>query len=272
MPAAISRPALRYYGGKWRLAPWILSFFPPHKQYIEPCGGAASVLLQKAPAPLETYNDLDGRVVNFFRVLREHPEELLQRIRLTPWARAEFEYSREISADPIEDARRFWVVCWQSISKPGGSWRAQYDYQARPRSPAMDGIEITHLYQLAERFKRVQIEHRDALDVIRLYGQGRDTLVYFDPPYVRATRTNQKYYRFDADDDFHVRAAELLRELPGFVVVSGYRSDLYARLYEAHGWRRVDSASVATNGAKRRESVWLSPRTVGNLSRQLKLL
>ena len=89
----IKRPALRYYGGKWNLAPWIISFFPPHKNYVEPCGGAASVLLQKPRSPLETYNDFDGNVVNFFRVLRDRPDELIRKIRLTPWARAEYELS-----------------------------------------------------------------------------------------------------------------------------------------------------------------------------------
>lgn len=89
----IKRPALRYYGGKWKLAPWIISHFPAHKNYVEPCGGAASVLLQKPRSPLETYNDLDGNVVNFFRVLRDRPDELIRKIRLTPWARAEYELS-----------------------------------------------------------------------------------------------------------------------------------------------------------------------------------
>jgi len=86
-PDAPKRPALRYYGGKWKLAPWIISHFPEHQNYVEPCGGAASVLLQKPRSPLETYNDLDGNVVNFFRVLRDQPDELIRKIRLTPWAR-----------------------------------------------------------------------------------------------------------------------------------------------------------------------------------------
>ena len=99
---APKRPALRYYGGKWNLAPWIISHFPPHKNYVEPCGGAASVLLQKPRSPLETYNDLDGNVVNFFRVLRDKPEELIRQIELTPWSRDEFEICRNPSTEPLE--------------------------------------------------------------------------------------------------------------------------------------------------------------------------
>jgi len=135
-----------------------------------------------------------------------------------------------------------------------------YDYSARPRPAPLDGIEIEHLYLVAERFKRVQIENRDALEVIQMY-DGPRTLIYFDPPYVTATRANKNYYRYEVDDDFHRQAAELLRTVSGFVVVSGYASELYHELYERYGWVRVDSRSVATNGAQRVESIWLSPRT-----------
>lgn len=135
-----------------------------------------------------------------------------------------------------------------------------YDYDARPRSVPMDGIEIGHLHQVADRFKQVQIECRDALEIISLY-DGQNTLIYFDPPYVGSTRTNRKYYAHEVNDGFHVEAAERLRKATGMVVVSGYRSELYADLYELHGWIRRDSSSVATNGAKRVESIWLSPNT-----------
>lgn len=267
----VTRPALRYYGGKWQLAPWIIRHFPRHQNYVEPCGGAASVLLQKPLSPLETYNDIDDRVVNFFCVLREQPEDLIRLIRLTPWARKEFDDCKPVADDPLEDARRFWVLCWQSISKPGGSWRSMYDFSARPRSTPMDGIEIEHLYAVAERFKRVQIESRDALEIIQMYN-GPRTLIYFDPPYVATTRTTRNYYRYEVDEDFHRRSAELLRQAKGFVVVSGYASDLYRELYEQYGWVRVDSRSVATNGSRRVESLWLSPSTVAELqSRPMQL-
>lgn len=258
---APTRPALRYYGGKWKIAPWIISHFPAHTNYVEPCGGAASVLLQKEPAMLETFNDLDDRVINFFQVMRDNPEALIDKIRLTPWARAEFERCQESTTDPIENARRFWVLCWQSISKPGGSWRSMYAYAPRPRAAPDDGIEIDHLYTVAERWKHVQIEHKDALRVIAQY-DGPETLIYFDPPYVASTRVNVKYYRHEMGDNEHTAAAEALRAAESYVVVSGYASPLYAELYEAHGWARIDSASVATNGGKRIESIWMSPRTV----------
>jgi DNA adenine methylase len=262
----INRPALRYYGGKWKIAPWVISHFPAHINYVEPCGGAASVLLQKPVSPLETFNDIDGRVVNFFRVLRECPDELIRQIRLTPWSRAEFEGARQAAADPVEMARRWFVLCWQSISKPGGSWRVMYDYSARSRSAPMDGVEIDHLYQVAERLKLVQVECRDALQVIELY-DGPEALIYFDPPYLKSTRASSNKYAHEVDDAFHREAAALLRVAKGYVVVSGYASPLYAEIYEAYGWVRRDSRSVATNGSKRVESVWLSPRTWQALSK-----
>lgn len=268
---APKRPALRYYGGKWRLAPWVISHFPPHTNYVEPCGGAASVLLQKPPSPLETYNDLDFRLVNFFQVLRNRPDDLLRAIRLTPWSRAEFERCRVESSDPLENARRWWVLCWQSISKVGGSWRSMYDYDKRPRSAALDGVEIDHLYQVAERLKMVQIEQRDALLVIEQYDNAQ-TLTYFDPPYLPVTRVNRCYYDLDVDEMFHIDAAKLLLKAKGMVVVSGYKSGLYAELYEDRGWKRVDSPTVATNGSKRVESLWLSPRTAEALQQSVRQL
>jgi DNA adenine methylase len=259
------RPALRYYGGKFKIADWIISFFPEHIQYVEPCGGVASVLLRKEPAKLETFNDLDGRIVNFFQVLRDRPDELIRQIRLTPWARAEFERCQAPAADPLESARRWFVLCWQSISKPGGSWRSMHNYLARPRSAPMDGIEIDHLHIVAERFKRVQLEQRDALVVIRQY-QGAETLIYFDPPYLGSTRVNKKYYAFEVDEPFHTAAAGLLLDARGSVVVSGYASQLYAELYEARGWVRRDKIAVTAGGTRRVESIWLSPRTVQALA------
>src|SRR5574337_272680 len=87
------RPLLRYHGGKWKLAPWILRHLPPHRVYVEPFGGGASVLLQKPRSYAEVYNDLDGEVVNLFIMARERGEELAQAIELTPFAREEFELS-----------------------------------------------------------------------------------------------------------------------------------------------------------------------------------
>lgn len=256
------RPALRYYGGKWKLAPWIISHFPPHLNYVEPCGGAASVLLQKPRSPLETYNDLDGNVVNFFRVLRDRPDELIRKIRLTLWARAEYELSLEPCEDEVEMARRTCVYFWMSIAGTNSGWRSctTADPANSGRKACDRDLQGIDLDKIAQRFIGVQIEHLDALEVIRRYSVER-TLTYFDPPYVTETRSHHKQYKHETIDDFHVQAADLLHHAGGYVVVSGYACPLYSELYEAHGWERRDKEAQTNSGGSRIESIWLSPRT-----------
>lgn len=120
--SAPRRPALRYHGGKWRLAPWIIDHLPAHRIYVEPLGGAASVLLRKPRSYAEIYNDLDDEVVTFFEVLRDPGQsaELQQRLRLTPFARAEFEAAYEPAGDPVERSRRLLI---QSFMGFGSSRR-----------------------------------------------------------------------------------------------------------------------------------------------------
>lgn len=270
---APKRPALRYYGGKWKLAPWIISHFPAHKNYVEPCGGAASVLLQKPRSPLETYNDMDGNVVNFFRVLRDKPDELIRKIKLTPWARAEYELSLTLEGDDVERARRFFSKQWMCLN--GGNsesanrlnaWKFQTDVDSRFVMPACEKLQIQQgLSGIADRFNGVQIDNRPADDVIRRF-DGSETLFYFDPPYVSDERSAKNHYSYEWADGQHAAAAELLRTCAGYVVVSGYACPLYADLYERHGWQRVDTMAQTNSGGKRVESLWLSPRSVEALA------
>ena len=259
-PDAPKRPALRYYGGKWNLAPWIISHFPPHQNYVEPCGGAAWVLLRKPRSPLETYNDLDGNVVNFFRVLRDRPDELIRKIHLTPWARAEFEQAvlAPDDGDEIEMARRFFLRSWMSMH--GGTNPIPSDWRRRHsgQTPALEIRDMDRINKIAERLSFVQIENDTAQRIISAYS-GNDTLIYFDPPYVQETRVRHRGYLIDPRDFWHAESAALLRQCAGYVVVSGYACDLYAELYE--GWRRVDKEAQTNSGGKRVESLWLSPRT-----------
>jgi len=276
-PDAPRRPALRYYGGKWKLAPWIISHFPPHQNYVEPCGGAASVLLQKPRSPLETYNDIEQRVVTFFRVLRDRPDELIRKIRLTPWARAEYELSLTDSDGELEQARRFFVRSYMSFNGASGDnpnatgWRHTSD--CRKRTPAAYDLVNNALAEVAKRLTGVQLECRDYANVIdRLDNDA--ALIYFDPPYPKATRTKANWYSYEWIDQQHVEAATLLHQCQGFAIVSGYACDLYRNLYEAHGWQRVDREAQTNSGGNHTESLWLSPRTVKALAlpKQARLL
>jgi DNA adenine methylase len=261
MMGQIERPAFRYFGGKWILSPWIISHFPEHINYVELCGGAGSILIQKERSPIETFNDLDGEIVNFFQVLRMRRDELIEQIRFTPWARAEYQLSCEPVQDELERARRFYMRHQMAIS-------ASRRYSSGMRMvkgldggiPARYHANVDHLYQIAERFMGVQIEQLSALKCVEKY-ETPETLFYFDPPYVIEKRTSGKEYVFEIDTQFHVEAATLLRESAGYVVVSGYACPLYADLYETRGWQRVD-IEAQTSGQKRTESLWLNPKTV----------
>ncbi len=258
---AIRRPALRWHGGKWRLAPWIIRHLPAHDAYLEPYGGAASVLLRKPPAPLETINDLHGRLVNFFTILRSRPDELVGAVELTPYARAEFQRAHQQADDPLEDARRLYVLANQgrggaASGRTRAGWRAEHNPTHRLVPPR--DFTAAHLRAIAARLKHVQIEHADALAVIARY-DSPGTLHYVDPPYVRAARNprSQSRYAHDLSDADHRALAALLHQVQGMVVLSGYPSELYAELYD--DWQRLDRHARDDAGGARIESLWRNP-------------
>ena len=264
-PARPDKATLRFYGGKYNLAPWIIEHFPTHDSYLEPFFGGGSVLCAKPPSPIETVNDMDGRVVNFWLMLRTHPSRLMRAIRHTPWAREEFIKALEISEDSLEDARRFFVSCWMSMNGSTATVPGDWRRRCEGDSPATETLEIDHLYVVAERMRSVQIENRDALHVIPLYDRP-NALIYADPPYLPSLRGG--HYKEDVDEDYHIKLAGVLRECLAAVVVSGYPSALYEKLYA--GWTRVDKEDVAVNaGSKRTESLWLSPSTIERLGRPM---
>ncbi len=263
----LTRPALRYYGGKFRLAPWIISFFPAHTCYCEPFGGAMSVMLQKAVSELEVYNDQDGEVVNFFRVLRSRQEELLQAIRLTPFSREEYVQAHELVEDELERARRLYIRSWQGIGGPRNrdrtGWRMQKNGH-RFKTTIQDWTEIDHLQLVVQRMRSIQIEHDDALKIIWRFDTP-GTLFYCDPPYPAETRTQrwrEKGYRHEMDNGAHRELAQALHEIQGMAIVSSYPSALYAELY--HDWQTVTKRSRINSmhrGAElRTECLWISPR------------
>lgn len=262
----ISRPALRYYGGKWKLADWIIGHFPPHSCYVEPFGGAASVLLQKPRSELEVYNDAGQWVVTFFRVLRERPEALLAAIEATPYSRAEFKAARRATDDPLELARRVYILAQQGrgglMVKRSTGWRFQRDGGARSMSVCDDWQNVDHLRAIARRLRDVQIECDDALAVIARY-DSPSTLFYVDPPYLPETRANKwdrMIYEAELTDADHARLAAALAEIEGMAIVSGYPSPLYERLYG--GWERVQTVATVNDGegGSKVEALWINPR------------
>jgi DNA adenine methylase len=273
-----SRPAFRYHGAKWRLAKWIIGYFPDHDCYIEPYGGSAAVLLQKTRSWLEVYNDKSRQVVNFFQVLREQTDDLVEAIMLTPYAKAEWELAQADDPDPVESARRFYVRAYMDRAGPTAQWRTGWRRQKvvtrqngkRSMTPVATIFrQVDHLWEIADRFRGVQIECDDALAVIERY-DSPETLFYLDPTYPRSTRSCKKCsYEHEMTDDGHVELAEVLHGIAGMAAISGYRCELYDDLYQ--DWRRADK-KVRTNGAgKAVESLWLSPALVERWRKKLPL-
>lgn len=252
----IDRPALRYPGGKFAVASEILKFFPQHDCYVEPFGGGASLLLQKHPSLIEVYNDLDGQVVNFFRVLRERSEELISAINLTPYSRREHKLSFEETNDSLESARRLYVRLWQgyggTLTKDGG-WRF---IKRTGHDVAGNFSDTQHLWAIAKRLKRVQIENDSAERVIFRY-DSPETLFLIDPPYLHETRKETKFYRHEMTDEQHESLCELLLNLQGKVIVCGYGSELYDRYFAS--WQRIAYRGSSNGGGNREEILWLSP-------------
>lgn len=280
MNEAPTRPVLRYHGGKFRLAPWVLSFFPQHKVYVEPFGGAASVLLQKERVGAECYNDLDGNIVNLFRILRDVDRalELKRRVELTPFAREEFDWSYEPAIDEIDAAHKLIIRSFFGH----GSDSATRSCRTGFRSKITDGrvlpaVEFSTwadaIPAFTRRLRSVVIENRDALEVIaRMDTVG--TLIYADPPYCHSTRSaltgrsaNTHGYRHEMSDDDHRKLAGVLRAAKGMVVLSGYPSELYDQELFAD-WTRYERKAVADGGRARTEVIWLNDACAAALEQE----
>ncbi|MBI1338333.1 MAG: DNA adenine methylase [Phycisphaera sp.] len=259
--------AFGWYGGKYSHLEWLLPLLPQTHQYCEPFGGSAAVLINRSPSPVETYNDLDGEVANFFRTLREHKADLVEAIGLTPFSREEFSIAcqgPEPGISNLERARRFYVRARQvrtglaqtaSLGRWANCKRTSRAGMSGVVSRWLGGVEA--LPEIAERLLRVQIENRPALEVIDLYDDPK-TLFYCDPPYVHESRGDAKAYGYEMTDEQHRSLAKALRRVKGKVAISGYRSALYDELYA--DWLRIEAPEKNCHSVKqaRQELLWVN--------------
>jgi DNA adenine methylase len=272
-PAGISRLSrtrklipFGWYGGKFSHLDWLLPMLPPCHHYCEPFAGSAAVLLNRPPAPVETYNDLDGEVVNFFRVLRDESEALVRAIGLTPFSREEFALACVLDpgVTPLERARRFYVRARQV--RTGLNQTASLGRWANCKQTSRAGMSgvvsrwlggVEALPGIAARLLRVQIENRPATDVVRLY-DAPTTLFYCDPPYVHTTRGDAKAYRHEMTDAEHEDLARVLNSAAGKVALSNYDCPLLDGLYPAPKWRKTVSPPRTNHATKGRrvEVLW----------------
>lgn len=254
---------LRYFGSKWSIANWIVEHLPEHRGYVEVFGGSAAVLLTKSRSYAETYNDIEGGVVNFFRVLRDHPEELIRVCELTPFSRAEHLEAFEACDDSMEAARRFFVRSWltrggyQREGHTRGFWVDPG--MGRGSAPAATFARLpARLRLVADRLAGVVIEQLDWRSLFRRYDR-EGALFYCDPPYMWETRIRRSVYLHEWGVEEHcafLTAAAALEH--GMVALSGYRSDLYDA--ELADWLRVETGLTTQTGKRRVECLWLSPR------------
>lgn len=267
----VTRPVLRWHGGKWLLAPWIIEHFPTHEAYVEPFGGAGSVLMRKERSYAEIWNDLDGDVVNLFRVLRSGDgEKLVAALRLTPFSRTEFNEAYEPTEDPLERARRLVIRSFMGFGSNGHNVKARTGFRANSNrsgtTPAHDWVNYPDsLASVVTRLEGVTIENRDAVEVM-LQHDAATTLHYVDPPYVPSTRSLKnpydiKYrggmYAHEMAEEDHAPLLQALVELSGMVVLSGYPTPLYDDALS--GWLRVEREALADGARPRIEVLWINP-------------
>lgn len=259
--------AFGWYGGKFSHLDFILPNLPEDAvHFCDVFGGSAAILINRNPAQVETYNDLDSELVNFFETLRNQGPKLIKAISLTPFSREELIKAcrPEPKLTKLERARRFYVRARQTRTglaqtSSEGRWahcvltsRAGMAGAVSRWLGAIDGLP-----EIVQRLQRVQIENAPALEIIERYDT-EETLFYLDPPYVHESRNDSNAYGHEMTDAEHIKLANLLHAIRGRAVVSGYRTKLYDRLFSE--WLRIDAPVKTCNSSKgkRQESLWLN--------------
>ena len=259
--------AFGWYGGKFSHLNFILPHIPGDAtHFCDVYGGSAAVLMNLRPYPVETYNDIDGELVNFFRMLRDQGEALVKAIGLTPFSREELIRACQPARDlpPLERARRFYVRARQTrTGLAQKSSEGRWAHCVLTSRAGMAGAvsrwlgSVEALPEIAQRLQRVQIENAPALDVIRRYDTG-ETVFYLDPPYLHTARGDSAAYGYEMSDGEHETLAALLRSIRGRAILSGYRTPLYDHLFR--DWRRIDAPERLCHSVRkpRQESMWLN--------------
>lgn len=253
-----ARPLLNYYGGKWNLADWIISHFPEHDRYIEVFGGGISVFLRKEKVKFEVINDVNDRIVNIYKCLRDFSDHLNVLLELTPYSRGEFYDSKNETDNQIEDARRALVLNWFGISGV-----VDKDHSTGFRVSMKSGTDKATSFQnyidsFSQFHDRIRYAHIEKLDWSRCLEKydSEDALFYLDPPYLPETRSHKKQYRFEMTVDDHIKLVEQLQTLNGSVVLSGYENSIYEEL----NWHKEKVESRVQGSGTRTEVLWINPR------------
>ena len=258
-------PIMKYHGSKFRLYPWLSQFFPKHRTFVEAFGGAAGVMVQKPRSESEVYNDLDGDVVNVFRVLRDPVASgrLQELLLLTPYSREEFDRSYELTVDPVERARRTLVRAHMGFgsaaaTKASTGFCIDSERRYHNKSILWDRYP-SNISMFCKRFMSVIIESRPALKVLENHDR-TDTLFFLDPPYMHDTRVmRDRCYQQEMSNDNHAELLRSIKALSGMVIICGYDNELYRDLLA--DWRLESTRSRISAGrgtAVRTENIWMN--------------
>ncbi len=247
---------LKYPGAKNRIADKLLTYMPEHKVYLEPFAGSLALFFKKPRSYIETINDLDGRIVNFFTVLRDLSQDLISHLSLTPYSRIEYEraYQEQGSDDPVEMARQFAIKCWMGFGC-GNLYKNGFrsGQSVTSPNPAKAWRELpVILTSAADRLMGVQIECLPALELIRRYDKP-EVFIYADPPYLQSMR--KKYlYKFEMTEQEHISLLNTFLTHKAKIMLSGYDNPLYNWMLS--GWNKAYIETQCECGHKRTEVIW----------------
>lgn len=252
-------PPIPYFGGKLMLAEEIVSHFPEHDRYCEPFMGSLAVLLAKPPERVEVVNDLDSRLVAFWRTLRDRGDELERYCALTPHSREEYNAAKKGPPpdDELENARQFFVLYTQSVA--GSYIRSGWRSPGRTRkSPGVHISRFAGRFEgLVDRLAHVSIENYPWQKIVGRYLDDECMLMYVDPPYLATTRSAGDQYAEDMSSEAaHRELLTMLLAAKGPIVLSGYPSDLYSEMLA--DWTTVTIASTAQTGQPRTEVLYIN--------------
>lgn len=262
---------LKWHGGKYYLASWILSNFPDRSRYThynEPFAGGLSVLFRHDPeGKAETVNDLNSELSNFWQVLAYTPERMLRALWGTPLSESEWIEATQVGAlnpDRVRRATSFFIRYRQSRQGLGKDYctpttrtRRGMNENVSSWLSAVDGLQDAH-----ERLRRVEVRRMPAVEFIAKYDHSR-ALFYLDPPYLHETRVTTQDYDCEMTKLDHDQLLHTLGGVRGMFCLSGYRSDLYDHYADIYGWRRVEieidnKASAKRTKEKKVECLWMN--------------
>jgi DNA adenine methylase len=249
-----------WLGSKATMLDVILPNIPEHKHYVEPFCGTAIVYLHKSPSRINTLNDIDENIVNFFRVLqdRDKTRELLRRLRYTPYAKSEYRKACLLlsSARNIDDVTRAWAfyVAQQMSMKISYYADPEGQYFRYIRGRSKTGIayrtlvnKVGRLMEIAIKMRQCQILNKDGLEVMKMLDH-ESVFMFIDPPYLSTTlRSKSKIYNTDYNDELHYKLIDFVRGAKSKIMLASYPNELYDQLLD-YGWVRIDKMKLISAG------------------------